>query len=141
MTGPRDRAAEIEGIMRTINIRLAFTLTLLFAPAIASAHHGWAAFDPDANVTFKATVTEFHFFNPHSVIEFTVKDEKGEVQKWQGELTSLTRLATKGWTATTLEAGDQVTISGHRARNGVHVMRVMKVLAADGKDLKVELGN
>jgi hypothetical protein len=131
----------MEVIVQLINSRLVLSFVVLLMPMAMFAHHGWAAFDPDATVTFPATVTEFHFFNPHSVVEFQVKDEKGEIQKWQGELTSLTRLAAKGWTPTTLEAGDKITISGHKARSGVHVMRVMKVTRADGKELKVELGN
>ena len=45
------------------------------------------------------------------MIEFTVKNDKGQTEKWQGEMTSLTRLATKGWTPTTLEPGDKITIS------------------------------
>ncbi|MEQ1946227.1 MAG: DUF6152 family protein [Bryobacteraceae bacterium] len=127
--------------MKSAYFRVPLVVLALSIPVAAFAHHGWAAFNSDDNVTFQATVTEFHFFNPHTVIEFTVKNEKGQAEKWQGELTSLTRLATKGWTPTTLEPGDKITISGHKARSGVHVMRVMKVMTADGKDLKIELGN
>jgi hypothetical protein len=70
-------------------------LTLIAAAGLASAHHGWAAFDSKSTVTFQSTVTEFRFLNPHSVVEFDVKDDKGQVQKWQGELTSASRFCAK----------------------------------------------
>ena len=114
--------------------------TLFLLPPFASGHHGWAAFDPDSTVTLQGTVTDFHFTNPHCVVEFEVTDEKGQHQKWQGELTSLNRLARKGWTATTMEAGDDITVSGYRARNGVPVMRITKI-AVKGQELKVDMGN
>jgi hypothetical protein len=114
--------------------------TLFLLPGLASAHHGWAAFDPDSTVTLQGTVTDFHFTNPHCVVEFDVKDEKGQNQKWQGELTSLNRLARKGWTAITMEAGDDITVSGYRARNGVLVIRISKI-AVKGRDLIVDMGN
>jgi hypothetical protein len=113
----------------------------LGAPGWARAHHGWAAFDSKATVIFQATVTDFHFVNPHSVVEFDVKDDKGQVQKWQGELTSAARLSSKGWTATTIEPGDEITISGYRAQSGLHVIRIMKIVSAKGAELKIDSGN
>jgi hypothetical protein len=122
-------------------IFLAAAASLVWMPGLATAHHGWAAFDSKSTVTFKGTVTEFHFVNPHSVVEFDVKDDKGQVQKWQGELTSASRLATKGWTATSLEVGDELTITGYRAQSGVRVIRITKILSSKGTELKIESGN
>src|SRR5258708_6799202 len=92
----------------------------LLIPGLASAHHGWATFDSQMKVTLKGAVTDFHFVNPHSVVEFEVKDAKGQVQEWEGELTSPSHLVPRGWSASSLEAGDQVTITGYPARNGAH---------------------
>ena len=42
------------------------------------AHHGNVAYDTSKAVVLKeATVTKFVWANPHSVIQFDVKDEKG----------------------------------------------------------------
>jgi hypothetical protein len=71
-------------------------LLLLLAPVLALGHHGWAAFDPKATVTFQAKVTEFHFVNPHSVVEFEFMNDHGQFEKWEGELTSNLRLSRKG---------------------------------------------
>jgi hypothetical protein len=119
---------------------LTLACSLLWMPGAAEAHHGWAAFEPNTEVTFKATVTDFHFVNPHSVVEFEVKDDKGQIHKWEGEMTSPIHLAPKGWTAATLKAGDEITITGHPARNGSLSMRVMKILQSNGKELKVDYG-
>jgi len=113
----------------------------LLIPDVVRAHHGWAAFDSKSSVTFKGTVTAFRFVSPHTVVEFDVKDDKGQVQSWQGELTSAIRLASKGWTATSLEPGDEITISGYRAQSGVRVIRITKILTANGTELKIEAGN
>jgi len=126
---------------KTFLFLLASAASLLWMPGSADGHHGWTAFDSKTLLTMKGTVTDFHFVNPHSVVDFDVKDDQGQVQKWQGELTSANRLARKGWTATTLEAGNEVTISGYRAQSGVRTLRIMKILAADGTELKIEGGN
>ena len=119
---------------------LAVVASLFWMPGLASGHHGWAAFESKTTVTFQGTVTDFHFVNPHSVVDFDVKDDQGQVQQWQGELTSATRLATKGWTATTLEAGNEVTITGYRAQSGVRTLRISKIIS-NGTELKIETGN
>jgi hypothetical protein len=127
--------------MRNTRLTALFVTAALFLfPGLASGHHGWAAFDPDLTVTLQGTVTDFHFTNPHCVVEFDVKDENGQKQKWQGELTSLNRLARKGWTATTMESGDEIKVTGYRARNGVPVIRITKI-AIKGQELKVDMGN
>jgi Family of unknown function (DUF6152) len=126
---------------KRLSVLPAAVVALLSIPGLASAHHGWAAFDPKVTLTFKAKVTEFHFVNPHCVVEFEAKDNHGQVQKWQGELTSNLRLSLNGWNATTLEAGDEITISGYPAQSGAHVIRVMKITLSNGKDLQIEGGD
>jgi hypothetical protein len=114
--------------------------TLLAVAGAAFGHHGFAAFDKNAEVTLQGTVTEFHFVNPHCIVEFEVKDDKGQVQKWSGELTSPVHLSPRGWNATSLEPGDKLSITGWPARNGVHSLWVTKVVS-NGKELKIGGGN
>jgi hypothetical protein len=112
-----------------------FVLNSLTKPAYA--HHGWAAFSAGPQITIKGTVTEFHFVNPHSVVEFQVKDEKGRVAEWEGEMTSPSHLVPRGWTATSLEIGEKITISGYPAKNGSHALRVTKIVLSSGKELRL----
>ena len=106
----------------------------LAAGALAIAHHGLAAFDQTNKVTLKGTVTEFHFVNPHSVVEFEVKDDKGHVQGWQAEMTSPVHL--KGWTATSLEPGNVVTVTGYRAKSGAFHLWVTNLSSSNGVELR-----
>jgi hypothetical protein len=111
---------------------------LLLISASAWGHHGWAEFDEKAELTLHGTVTDFHFVNPHCVVEFEVRDEKGHTKKWQGEFSSPGFLSRKGWNAASLEAGDQITITGHPAHNGALALHVTKIRLANG-EIKLEL--
>jgi hypothetical protein len=105
------------------------------------AHHGTASYDTSKTVTVKGTVTDFQFTNPHVLIFLDVKDDKDNVQKWQGELTSPNHLERAGWTRTSLKLGDQITISGFPAKSGANSIWISKVLQADGTPLNPGLGN
>ncbi len=115
-------------------------LFLLIAGALA-AHHGYAAFDTSAEITLKGVVTDFHFTNPHCVIEFDVKDEKGEIENWKAELTSANHLAPKGWSESSIQPGDELAITGYRAKNGAPSLWVTKLRLANGQDLKIDTSN
>ena len=78
-------------------------LLLVIAAGIAMAHHGYAAFDTKSEVTFTGTVSDFHWTNPHCIVDLDVKNDKGDVRTWHGEMTSPAHLAPRGWTAATLE--------------------------------------
>src|ERR1700674_5064643 len=46
------------------------------------AHHGNAAYADGISVFKQATVTKFGWANPHALIDFDVKDAKGNVVHW-----------------------------------------------------------
>lgn len=111
---------------------------LLIVPAPLTAHHGWQEFDEKSEVTVEGTVTDFHYVNPHCVVEFDAKDEKGHLQKWQGEFSNPGVLSRRGWNAAYVEAGDKLKITGHPAKNGVFALHVTRIVTASG-ELKLEL--
>src|SRR5580698_8193588 len=96
-------------------------------PRVAKAHHGWVEFDSSASVTLQGIVTDFHYTNPHCVVDFDVKDDKGQVRKWQGEFASPPELSKNGWTAATLQPGDKLSITGHPERKGALALHVMSI--------------
>ena len=115
------------------------SILLLVLPVSVQAHHGWQEFDEKTEITVTGTVTDFHYVNPHCVVEFDVKDDKGNIQKWQGEFSNPGVLARRGWNAAYLEAGDKLTITGHPAKkDGVLALHVTRILSATG-DVKLEL--
>jgi hypothetical protein len=112
--------------------------SLFWIPGSAEGHHGYAAFDTRVALTFVGTVSEFHWTNPHCVVDFDVKDAQGQVRTWHGELSSPVHLVPRGWTAATLESGDKITVTGYPGKNNVPSIWVTKILLPDGKELKAE---
>ena len=103
----------------------------------AVGHHGNAEFELDQSVTLPATITEFLWSNPHSVIYFDAKNDKGQVQRWSCETAQPALLHRAGWTRDSLKPGDHVTIVAHPAKSGQPVAYLIKVILADGQELKM----
>jgi len=118
---------------------LAAAVSLLLSLSLW-AHHGQAGYDTSAAVTVNGAVTDFKFVNPHSIVSLDAKNEKGETEAWQGELTSPNHLIRAGWTATTLKPGDQVSMSGYRAKSGANSMWITKI-SVNGEQLTMSAGN
>jgi hypothetical protein len=124
--------------MKIANVKLALiSVTILIAiGSPLSAHHGTAAFNTE-EVTVKGTVTNFVFVNPHCQLYWETKNEKGEIEKWQGELTAPTKLMRAGWTKYTLKAGDPITVSGQTVKSGNRTMWIRKMIGPDGKAMQL----
>ena len=118
------------------------TMVVLLAGLAASgsavfAHHGAAAYDMSKPVVLKdATVTEFLWINPHPLIKADYKDEQGNVQHWTMEMGSTVSAQLIGWTRTTLNFGDVVTLYVWQAKTKVPVGRFNKVVFADGTTMR-----
>lgn len=120
---------------------LGVTLALLIACGQVSAHHGSSNYDMSKSVSVKGKVTQFDFINPHSAIHLEVKDDKGNVEQLLIEADSPNNLARTGWTRDSIKPGDLVTIVGNRLKDSAKVMRLQKVIFADGKELKPREGD
>jgi hypothetical protein len=114
------------------------SVSALLAPRPAEGHPGWAEFDERAEVTFEGTVTDYLFVNPHCVVEFNVKDEKGQIHIWQSEFSNPEVLACRGWNAASLQPGEKITITGHPLRNSAPALHVTKIRLSNG-ELKLDL--
>ena len=110
-------------------------LSIVSGPVFA--HHGTAAFDVSKTVTVKGIVTDFQFVNPHVQLYWESKNEKGETEKWQGELTAPNKLQRAGWTKHTLKPGDEITATGNAALSGAHVMWIRKLIGPTGESLQL----
>ena len=117
------------------------TLAVLIVCGQVSAHHGSSNYDLSKSVSVKGTVTQFEFMNPHSAIRLEAKDDQGNAEQWLIEADSPNNLARAGWTRGSLKPGDAVTIVGNRLKDGSKVMRLQKVIFADGKELKPREGD
>lgn len=123
---------------KRIMASLAGGIALLGASCPALAHHGRANFDPTKVFTIMGTVSSFQFSNPHALLALDVKDDKGNIEHWVGEGTSPNMLVREGWNRKTIRPGDQITATGHPARNGSNSIRIEKIILPDGRELTFE---
>jgi hypothetical protein len=102
----------------------------------AMAHHSGALFyDRDEQITLTGTVIRFSFRNPHAIVELTVESGDGETERWTAETSSPSGLRRRGWSQQSLAPGETVTLEGVRARDGSLLMRITRVLRADGTEV------
>ena len=121
--------------MRTTLVFFVLAICAVMTSPGAFAHHGDAGYDVSKLVTVRGVVTEYHFQNPHIEIFLDVKKDD-QVEKWHGELNSpnlVSRMA--GWNGKTLKPGDEIVLIGYRAKNGLNVLRLEKVLLANGTEI------
>lgn len=104
-----------------------------FAPLLF-AHHGTAEYDNTKTISLQGTVTALQYLNPHALILFTVKDDKGQSTEWTAELQSPNLLSRRGWSRSTLKPGDQIIVTGRPVKNGAKAMAAQKVVFTDGRE-------
>jgi Family of unknown function (DUF6152) len=119
-----------------LKMKIPGSVALIIGLAIAAsplfAHHGDAAYSSTPLVLKGCVVTEFDWMNPHSLIKFDYKNEKGEVQKWTMEIGSPPSMQLLGWSRNTLHFGDVITAYVYQSKTGAFVGRTNKVILADG---------
>jgi hypothetical protein len=110
------------------------------------AHHGTGvSYDNSKAFTVKATVTEFRYANPHPQLFFDVKDEKGNVVHWTGEIApNPSQLQQDGWGRKRSEAalapGTEVSITLAPSRLGTPVALVQKIVNSKGEAILGAIG-
>jgi len=124
-----------------VKTKLLLVLVVLIGVAASErpvfAHHGAAAYDMSAPVVLKgAKVTEFLWINPHPLIKADVTNDKGEVEHWTMEMGSTVSAQLVGWTRTTLQFGDVVTLYLWQAKTKLPVGRLNKVEFSDGSVMR-----
>ena len=107
----------------------------LLAAAPALAHHSFAMFDRQKEITLKGTVKEFQWTNPHSFIEIEVADDKGVITPYSIEMNSPNNLVHAGWKRSTIKPGDKVTVKINPLRDGRPGGLYIGITLPDGKYL------
>ncbi len=117
--------------LRSVTAVLAVVVLFTTLGSVVSAHHGRAGYSSEVS-TVKGTVTAVQWKNPHVYIEFDVKDEKGVVTNWKGELSSPSTMLAAGMSRTTLKPGDEIIVKGKSGQNGAPLSLVDSI-TKDGK--------
>jgi Family of unknown function (DUF6152) len=107
---------------------MVLALGVLAAPVALFAHHGSAIYDETKAVTVKGTVVSWLWANPHCLLSFDVKDEKGNTVHWVAEVSNPPDMVAKGWSRKMFKPGDEVTITMLVAKNGEPIGRIGRVV-------------
>jgi hypothetical protein len=99
----------------------------------AVAHHSYAEFAIDKQMTIQGTVKEFQWTNPHSWLLVMVPNAKGQQEQWAVELNSVSLLAVRGWKPKTVVPGDKVSVTFHPMKNGSKAGSYMSIKLPNGK--------
>ena len=82
------------------------------------------------------TVTKFMWQNPHTLVLFDAKDEKGNLVHWAGEAGSAGAIRLLGWNKYSLRPGDVITVYIWPSKFEGSAGRLEKIVLDDGRVLK-----
>jgi hypothetical protein len=119
--------------MRLVSILLAAGALSVAAPALA--HHSFAMFDRDKNLTMSGTVTEFEWTNPHVWIHMSVPDQTGKAPVWSFEMQAIQADMAGGWRSDSVKPGDKVSIEFHPLKDGSRGGQLVSATLANGQHL------
>ena len=122
--------------MKTLCVPAFVTLMLVSAVMPLAAHHSWPI-TYDRLVTVKGTVVEFKWANPHPMMTLEVQANDGRTETWQIGGPAINRMEANGWTKTTVKPGDVITGIGYQFADGQKIIRLERVVLADGKELRL----
>jgi len=122
--------------MKTLCVPAFVILTLVSAVMPLAAHHSWPV-SFDRLVTVKGTVTEFRWANPHPMITLEVQANDGRMEKWEIGGPAIIRMEANGWTKSTVKPGDVITGIGYQFGDGQKILRLERVVLADGKEIRL----
>jgi hypothetical protein len=120
--------------MKALCVPVFVILAVVSAVMPLSAHHSWPVSN-DRLVTVKGKVIEFKWANPHPMIILEVQTNDGQTEKWQIGGPAIIRMESHGWTRTTVKTGDVITGIGHQFADGQKIVKLDRVILADGKEL------
>jgi hypothetical protein len=121
--------------MKTTFVWVIAVLAALVAGVPVSAHHSWPV-SMDRLVTVKGTVQKIEWTNPHPMFTVEVRDGS-KAETWLIGGPAINRMEANGWTKNTIKPGDVVTGIGYQFSDGQKIVRLERLVLADGKELLV----
>jgi len=112
-----------------------FVIGVLATGVVVLAHHSTAAYQTKTTTLKRAVVKKFAWQNPHCILAFDVRDDRGRVTTWSVESGSPSALSRIGWNRNSVTVGDTIAVEIFPAKNGAPVGRLARITLADGREL------
>ena len=122
--------------MKTLLIAVFVGVTLVCSGLSVSAHHSWPI-SQEKLVTVKGTVVDFTWSNPHPMMNLDVPTSDGRTERWLIGGPAITRMEANGWHKDTVKPGDVLTGIGYQFSDGQKIIRLERVVFADGKEMRL----
>jgi len=123
--------------MKTFSVvRWIAVVCIAFLPAVATAHHSFAAtFDIATMSELEGEVMSVRWKNPHVLFTIKTTDAQGNAVLYNIESHSLSIMRRTNISSDALHVGDKVKIAGHPARRTANSMFVQHLLLPSGKEI------
>jgi hypothetical protein len=122
--------------MKSLRVPVLVIFALVSGAVSLSAHHSWPV-SYGQLVTVKGTVAEFAWQNPHPMITLEVRTPDGKMEKWLVGGPAINRMEANGWSKATVKPGDVITGIGYQFADGQKIIRLERVMMADGKEMRL----
>ena len=117
---------------------IAITFGALFTLCQRSdGHHGTSTYDMTREIQLTGTVKEWTFGNPHTWLWLTVAAPQQTAIEWSIESAPPNYLLQQGWSATTLKAGETLTVLVSPLKTEPRRAILLEVKRASGETLIV----
>lgn len=121
------------------HVVFAFVFSVPFVVPVF-AHHSFAMFDYNKDVTITGSVKELQWTNPHIHLIISVPDGKGGAADWDVEGGTPNNLRRNGWSRDVVKPGDKVSIVVHPMKNGTNGGQLVKAAKGDGTPIGTNAG-
>jgi hypothetical protein len=99
-------------------LALAAALACVMSVAVMAHHSAAPVFDLASQKTVTGVVREIEWTNPHIWVWIDVQGASGQVENYGFEGMSPNYLARRGWTRTSLQPGDKITVTFRPLKDG-----------------------
>ena len=111
---------------------------LVTVTPVFSHHSFMAEYDLNKPITLNGVVTRFIWANPHALFNIDVRDGNGKVTNWTLETACPNALLNRGWSRSSIKAGDRITVEAYASKKGTPAATTKTVLLANGQRLNAD---
>jgi hypothetical protein len=113
---------------------MAIVAIMAFVVPVA-AHHSFAMFDYNKEITITGAVKELQWVNPHIHLIVSVPDGKGGVADWDVEGGTPGNLRRNGWSRDVVKPGEKISVLIRPMKDGTNGGQLVRANRGDGTQI------